>query len=298
MRLGETYYWLRFGSDPSRIDADQNDLFDFGALGTEEEGDSLLASPLGAPDAPVWVRASFAGKAAWEEAVHHFAARPDLSFGEAEVEDWDQSWRDRQEPVAVTANLTVIPPWLPSPETGKVIKLTAKMAFGTGLHESTQLAAELLEKLPWNGMDGPDMLDIGTGTGILAIYAAQLGASQAIAYDIDPVAGPCLAENLALNPLSPHHPVLPFIGTTAALKPSLSHRVVVCNMIRGEWWPFKEELIGRTGAGGYLVISGQRLEDRPLVLPWLRDSGFEPFHELDKNGWWAITAAKQAHART
>lgn len=290
MRLGETYYWLRFWSEPSTREADQDQLFELGALGIEEEGvDGEVVHPDAAANQPLWLKASFGESDAYARAKTAFAGRPKLTSGEAEVEDWDQTWRDRQEPVAVTERLTVLPPWLPSPAAGHVIRLTAKMAFGTGLHESTQLAAALLERID---LSEQSVLDIGAGTGILALYAAMLGAKCAMAHDIDAVTGPCMAENKTLNPLPPGRDFIGFVGTTDALKASAVFDCIVCNMIRTEWWPFRDELISRTAPQGILVISGQRLDDKPLVLPWLAAQGFAPCHEVSKNEWWAVAAAR------
>jgi ribosomal protein L11 methyltransferase len=290
MRLGETYYWLRFWSESGTREADQDQLFELGALGLEEEGaDGEVVHPDAASSQPLWLKASFGEAGAFAAAKAAYADRPGFSSGTAEVEDWDQTWRDRQEPVAVTGRLTVLPPWLPTPEAGHVIRLTAKMAFGTGLHESTQLAAALLEKLD---LANKTVLDIGAGTGILALYTAQLGARRAIAHDIDVVTGPCMAENKTLNPLHEGRDFVGFVGTTDALKTSADFDCIVCNMIRTEWWPFRAELISRTAPQGILVISGQRLDDKPLVLPWLASQGFAPCHEVNKNEWWAVAAAR------
>jgi ribosomal protein L11 methyltransferase len=291
MRLGDTYYWLRFRSEPTTREWDEFRLFECGAMGIEEQ--SLTGEPIHpdlAGDQPLWLKASFEEQPGFEEACAAFADHAGFEKGLGEVEDWDKTWRDRQEPVAVTGQLTVIPPWLQPPSQGQVIRLTAKMAFGTGLHESTQLAAELLEKLPSQALQGATLLDIGAGTGILALYAAQLGAAYAFAHDNDPVTGPCMAENRVLNPLPSGRHFLGFVGTTEALKPRATFDILVCNMIRTEWWPFKEELVSRTRPGGYLLISGQRLEDKEKVAPWLESQGLSLCQEVVKNGWWAVTA--------
>ncbi len=295
MRLGDTYYWLRFISPSTSREWDENALFDLGALGIEEEGPK--EEPEGEPIHPdltaaqdLGLKATFADLQTFKAACNAFEKRAGFSTGTGQVEDWDRTWRERQEPVAVTAKLTVIPPWLEGISAPHLIRLTAKMAFGTGLHESTQLAADLLEGLPPSRLQHASLLDIGAGTGILALYAAQLGVAQAFAHDIDPVCGPCMVENAVLNPLPPENRFLGFVGTTDALKPSASFDILVCNMIRSEWWPFRMELIHRLKTGGVLLISGQRLEDRDLVMPWLQDHGFAALREVNKNGWWAIAA--------
>src|SRR5690606_42063584 len=120
-----------------------------------------------------------------------------VAWGESPWEDWDRSWRERQAPVEVTPELTVCPPWVEAPPDARhVIRLEAKMAFGTGSHESTRIAALLMESLQ---LTDKSVLDVGAGTGILALYASLRGADRAVGFDIDPVAGACLRENLDLN---------------------------------------------------------------------------------------------------
>ncbi|HLP43619.1 MAG TPA: 50S ribosomal protein L11 methyltransferase, partial [Fibrobacteria bacterium] len=201
-----TYWWLTFRTRGEDAELDQDRLFELGADGLEEieEGGPDAGAR---PDGTILLKAFFSEAAALDAARAAFADRPDLVTGEAPVEDWDRSWRDRQTPVEVTPSLVVVPPWVDPGPAPHVIRLEAKMAFGTGSHESTRIAALLLEALP-GGADGSSLkgrtvLDIGTGTGILALYAGFLGASEVLALDIDPVTGPCLKENLVLNPMPP-----------------------------------------------------------------------------------------------
>jgi ribosomal protein L11 methyltransferase len=198
--------------------------------------------------------------------------------------------------VPVTGDLTVIPPWIEAPSGARhVIRLEAKMAFGTGSHESTRIAALLLEKAD---LKGRAVLDIGTGTGILALYAAQLGAAEVVALDIDPVVGPCLEENLVLNPPPPGCRFRTLIGGVEALAPRARFGLVICNMIRTELWPFREELRARLSAQGpkspagpgLFVVSGQRLEDKPHFLAWRESSPFRIVDEVEMDGWWGFAA--------
>lgn len=286
----DSYWWLSFRTPSDGMELDQDGLFESGATGVEEVEE---ASP---HPAGILLKGFFASAEAWAEARARFAARPGLDSGEAVIEDWDRSWRDRQTPVPVTDSLMVIPPWIEAPAGARhVIRLEAKMAFGTGSHESTRIAALLLEK---TGLQGSSVLDIGTGTGILALYAAQLGAAEVVALDIDPVVGPCLEENLVLNPPPRGCRFNTLIGGTNALAPTARFGMVICNMIRTELWPFREELRARLApqgprspAGpGRFVVSGQRLEDKPHFLAWQERSPFRIVHEAEMDGWWGFAA--------
>jgi ribosomal protein L11 methyltransferase len=275
--LPTTYFWLRVQSSPVYAELDQFRLMDLGALGTEEEEHT-----------DVVIRACFTEEAALAEARAAFGNAV-LDGGEAPWEDWDRSWRDRQTPVEVTPALTVCPPWVASPAAAKhVIRLEAKMAFGTGSHESTRIAALLMEALD---LSGKSVLDVGTGTGILALYAAQRGAAFSAGFDIDPVAGPCLRENLDLNPID-GKPAAFYVGTLDALHPGAGFDVLVINMIRTETWPYLDALLDRTLPGGRLVFSGQRVEDQPHWRKWLAEKNVTVESEITLGEWWGFTAKK------
>jgi len=263
---------------------DQDRLFEYGATGIEEVEEPAVSQSSG-----VLLKAFFGSAQEMESARSGFEDRKELSQGEEKVEDWDRSWRDRQTPVEVTPGLVVMPPWVDAPADGRhVIRLEAKMAFGTGSHESTRIAATLLERVP---VQGGSVLDIGTGTGILAIYAAQLGAATVLALDIDPVVGPCLNENLILNPVPAPCRFRTLIGEIDALEKSARFSVVICNMIRTELWPFREELRSRLAPGGMFLVSGQRLEDKPHFLDWQKGSPFRIVQEVEMEGWWGFAAS-------
>ncbi len=287
----ESYWWLSFRSPANFLELDQDGLFESGATGVEEVEES---SPAGAG---TLLKGFFGSIPDLELARTRFADREGLASGEERIEDWDRSWRDRQTPVAVTDSLTVIPPWVEAPQGSRhVIRLEAKMAFGTGSHESTRIAALLLEK---THPRGSSVLDIGTGTGILALYAAQLGAAEVVALDIDPVVGPCLEENLVLNPPHPGCRFHTLIGGIGTLSPRARFGLVICNMIRTELWPFREELRARLApqgprspaGSGLFLVSGQRDEDKPHFLTWRESSPFRIVHEEEMNGWWGFAAA-------
>ena len=119
-----------------------------------------------------------------------------------EDQDWSTSWRQFFRPQRITERLTVLPAWMPEPPScGEwVIKMDPGPAFGTGQHPTTRLCLEAMERLspqgPWT------MLDVGTGSGILAIYGARLGAKRILALDTDPEALRWAERNMDLNALT------------------------------------------------------------------------------------------------
>ena len=117
------------------------------------------------------------------------------------AKDWAEAWKSGYQVLSLGRRLRIVPSWIPySPGPGEVtITLDPGMAFGTGLHPSTQLCLRALEELIEPGMR---ILDVGTGSGILAIAAAKLGASEVLAVDIEGVAVRTARENVALNGVS------------------------------------------------------------------------------------------------
>lgn len=279
----DNYWWLSFRSPSENAELDQNFLFEAGATGVEEMEEPTQPYP-----GQILLKGFYETEETFQFALKAFANRRDFSSGQEKIEDWDQSWRLQQTPVPVTDQLVVVPPWVEPDQNFKhVIKLEAKMAFGTGSHETTRIAALLMEKLP---VANGTVLDIGTGTGLLALYAAQLAARQVLALDIDPVVGPCLNENLLLNPPPQKCDFRTLICETTALKATAKFDLVICNMIRTELWSFREELRSRLNSQGHFVVSGQRLEDKTYFLEWQKTSAFRIVHELEINGWWGFAA--------
>ena len=114
--------------------------------------------------------------------------------------NWEESWKDNYPPQEVGERLVVVPCW--NPEAGDRIPviLDPGLTFGTGAHPSTQMCMEFMEELAAPGMD---VIDLGSGSGILSIAALRLGAKTAIGVDIDPKAEDIARENAAYNDFGP-----------------------------------------------------------------------------------------------
>lgn len=112
-------------------------------------------------------------------------------------EDWMSSWKQHYHPIEIGQKLLVLPAWQEDPHRGRlVVRIDPSMAFGTGTHPSTQLSLELVEKYT---LSGQPVIDVGCGSGILSIAALKLGASIALAVDIDSQAVRATLENAAAN---------------------------------------------------------------------------------------------------
>lgn len=113
-------------------------------------------------------------------------------------EEWSTAWKKYYHPIRVGERLVVVPAWekYDAKPTDIIVRMDPGMAFGTGTHETTRLVCGLIEKYL---VLGQRMLDVGTGSGILAICASKLGAGECFAYDIDPVAVRVAEENCKDN---------------------------------------------------------------------------------------------------
>ncbi|MBA2530074.1 MAG: 50S ribosomal protein L11 methyltransferase, partial [Euzebyales bacterium] len=110
--------------------------------------------------------------------------------------DYNAAWRESIEPVTVGA-VTIVPPWLPTPaDAREVLVIEPAQAFGTGHHETTTGCLAALQEL---ALAGRRVLDVGTGTGVLALAAARLGAAEVVAVDTDPLAVAAAARNADVN---------------------------------------------------------------------------------------------------
>ncbi len=126
-----------------------------------------------------------------------------ISFSSLRDEDWNRKWKEHFKPEHITSRLVIKPTWESySPASGeKIIEMDPGMAFGTGHHASTRLSVQFIDQLLQSPMHPKTVLDVGTGTGILAMAAVLLGAHSALAIDNDPEAVAVAAENIRRNKL-------------------------------------------------------------------------------------------------
>ena len=148
-----------------------------------------------------------------------------------------------------------------------LLRLPARRAFGTGSHESTRLALEILERL---AVRGRRVLDVGTGTGVLALAALRLGARRAVAHDLDPAAALLAALNARLNSLAP----LVFAGPVAAIARGAAFDLLLVNVIPEEIAADLPRLARLLAPRGRAVFSGILRSGSRRALGVLRAAGF------------------------
>ncbi len=211
---------------------------------------------------------------------------PELSS--VSTEDWSTSWKANFKPLRVGNRLLIVPSWEePRPHANDIVlRLDPGMAFGTGGHETTRLCLELLEEI----MDSmptllsPSVLDLGTGSGILAMAAVQLGAGKVCAVDIDPLAIEVARENLAINNLSDQVEC----STTPLESLEGCFDVILANILAEELVRLAPHLNQRLAPGGSLVLSGILTEKEALVRNGFASQPLEYQRTLQQGEWVAI----------
>jgi ribosomal protein L11 methyltransferase len=194
------YLHIAVPSEGDAVELLSSELFELGSLGIEErDASTLLPSPAGAHTTTLV--ASFADEAAALAVADQLKDRYQVQLEHVVGDAWREAWRAYFKPLRVGSHFVVKPSWEPyEVQPGDlVITLDPGQAFGTGTHESTQL---LLAALGEHVQPGMRVLDLGCGSGILAVACALLGASHVLAIDVDPLALSATAENSAANGVS------------------------------------------------------------------------------------------------
>lgn len=210
-------------------------------------------------------------------------------------QDWANNWKQYFKPLPIGDRLLIQPAWeeLQQPTEREVIRIEVGLIFGTGQHESTQLCLEQLEK---RVTGGERVLDLGCGSGILAIAALKLGAADAVAVDIDPLAKQTVADNMQMNGLTAdRYRVL--IGDAAGdegLKRSLGggYDIVLANIVADVILRLAPTASQQVKSGGLLITSGIIGERLPEIHAALRAAGFELLDTQLRNDWACVVGRK------
>lgn len=267
-----------------------------------EHGVAIEAGPGGLRAGPVVVRAYLpADDQLWaqrrrvEEALWHLGQIqhiPPPDYRTVAEEDWAEAWKERMSVLHVGRHLVIRPSWLDyqAGASETIIQLDPGMAFGTGLHPTTQICLAAIEELT-----RPEMrvLDLGTGSGILAIAAAKLGAARVLALDTDPVAVRTARENVSANNAQ---------GAVEVAQGSLKdvpgdYDLVVVNILAKTIIDMAQAgLAERVKAGGTLVAAGILAHQASQVVAALGDQGLA-LVEQRQAGDWACLLARRGQLR-
>ncbi|NNE47892.1 MAG: 50S ribosomal protein L11 methyltransferase [Rhodothermales bacterium] len=228
-------------------------------------------------------RDSQALRDATSKAIQKVAGPCELTFNTIPSRNWNSEWERSVVPV-IAGRFVILPTWSDTPVTGKVaIWIDPKMSFGTGHHESTRLALGFTEDLV---RPGARVMDVGTGTGVLAIAAAILGAEDVVAFDIDEWSAVNCVENFERNAVS--EKIHFFHGDLAAVD-GRGFDLVLANINRTALKNMLPDLTDRLADRGYLVLSGLLLQDRDMMIQAGEESGVSLVDEASEAEWWAAS---------
>ncbi len=202
-------------------------------------------------------------------------------------QDWNMKWEESIVPIEVTDNIAIKPSWKEYNGSAKiVIEIDPKMSFGTGHHETTRMMVRLLEKYI---KGGERILDVGTGTGVLAIAAIKLGADRCIAVDRDEWSIENSIENIRRNGVLDKVEVIR--GEIASLGDE-EFDFEVANLNRNTLLYIEPELRRRCKSGGVLLLAGLLTLDEEDIVKSYTKSGFKVVETLREAEWSAIALSK------
>ena len=214
---------------------------------------------------------------------------PEPNYKPIEDEDWMAAWKQHYRPIQIGKRLLILPAWIPEPEGDRIaVKIDPSMAFGTGTHPTTQLCMELLEDTV---IPGQPVIDVGCGSGILSIGAIKMGASHALAVDIDNAAIISTKENAQANGVL--EKIETGIGSVREVKegqfslkqaPLVLANILAPVIIR----LFGDGLAELLAPGGKMVLSGILAEQANGVVDAAYLYGLRPTAQKQINDWVAI----------
>lgn len=232
------------------------------------------------------------------ERVHQAwaAEQPEEPCPDIEVElladrDWEREWMDDFAPLQMGERLWIVPSWHEPPEPGAVnLQLDPGLAFGTGTHPTTALCLAWLDALAvTEALDGQPVLDIGTGSGILAIAALKLGARHAVATDIDPQALTASRDNAERNDVQEASLRLCY---PEQLDDDETFSIVVANILAGPLVEMAPMIAGHVASGGRLALSGILENQAEQVLQAYREQGLRMDEPVTREGWVRLTGRR------
>ena len=202
-------------------------------------------------------------------------------------EDWANNWKQYYKPLEIGERLLVLPSWEERPKTDRIVlKLDPGMAFGTGAHHTTRMCLEFLEQTV---KDGDHMLDLGCGSGILSIASLLLGADNAVAVDIDPIAESIAYENADMNGIDKtrYHVLIGNVLSDTRLLKKIQgqYPVVASNIVADVIIALAPLARTLTARGGVWIVSGIIDERAAEVIDAIERNGFAFEARSSAEGW-------------
>ena len=220
-----------------------------------------------------------------------------IERGQTEDKDWINNWKQYFHQFYVD-DILIIPSWeevKPEDQDKMIIHIDPGTAFGTGMHETTQLCMRQLKKYV---NSDTELLDVGTGSGILSIVALKLGAKHAVGTDLDPCAITATKENLEVNGI-PETSMDVMIGNIImdkAVQDAVGYEkydIVVANILADVLVPLTPVILHQLKSGGIYITSGIIDEKEETVVEAVKAAGLEVVEVTHQNDWVSVTARKR-----
>lgn len=207
----------------------------------------------------------------------------EMAIDEVENDDWFNNWKKSYKPIHA-GKLVIVPSWIKyeKQENEVVISMDPGMAFGSGEHETTRMCLELMEDV---GMINKKVIDVGTGSGILALSAAALGSKDVEAYDIDDVAVKAAKENVKIN----HFEDIIKVANSNLLKNAKNnYDVVLANITADVLQILAKDLKTYVNKDGIVIISGILNIYEDAVKQCYLSHGYKILQRMNKGEWVAF----------
>lgn len=269
----------------------------------DQFGEIYQLDPNDYPDEGVIVKAylpvnSFLGETVDEikEAINNLIlfnidiGKNSVSLSEVNEEEWATAWKKYYHPVKISKRFTIVPTWeeyTPVNSDELIIELDPGMAFGTGTHPTTVMSIQALERIV---KKDDVIIDVGTGSGVLSIAAAMLGAKKVTALDLDEVAVQSARINVKLNKV---HLVVDVFQNNLLEGIQESADVIVANILAEVIVRFTDDAAKCLKQGGYFIAAGIIGQKKDEVKDSIEKSGFEIEETLQMEDWVAFIAKRK-----
>ena len=216
------------------------------------------------------------------KALEAFDIQTRIEIERVDEQDWADAWKEYFHVTRITDQIVIKPEWRDhDPLPGDiVIHLDPGMAFGTGTHPTTAMCIQMIEQFL---VPGTEFLDVGTGSGILMIAAAKLGAAGMTGIDTDPVAMRVSRENLDKNHVDPQ--VYELFSTPLDQTRKKSYGLIAANIIAPVIVNILPDISQRLAPDGKAILSGIVCSQRPQILFALGQNNLKILHEINDNEW-------------
>lgn len=213
-----------------------------------------------------------------------------VSLSEVNEEEWATAWKKYYHPVKISERFTIVPTWeeyTPENDDELIIELDPGMAFGTGTHPTTVMSIKGLEQI----VKKEDVvIDVGTGSGVLSIAAAMLGAKRVTALDLDEVAVQSAKMNIELNKV---HQVVNIFQNNLLEGIQENADVIVANILAEVIVRFTDDAAKCLKQGGYFITAGIIQQKKDVVKESLEAAGFQIEETLQIEDWISFIAKKK-----